>query len=493
MKVLLPAARCRLKVEKTAGALSSIGPLLPVALFGILAALLLVGCVRFQSEPLSADQTADKLESRSVTNVTFQSFLQTNLHRTFAQWPARTWDLDMLTLAAFYYNPSLEIARADWRVAASGIETAKEFPNPSVTVSLLHEPVPDAPAPWVPAVLFDLPIETAGKRRLRTDQARHLSDSARLNVAAAAWQVRSQLRAGLLDFVAARQRVAVLQHQVSLRADLDLRLEDQLQAGAISRFELNTARLAEVRARAELTDALRSFAEARAALAAAVGVPARTLDGLEFQFDLKMPKDAEELTASQMRRLALLGRADILAALADYAASQSSLQLEIAKQYPDVHLAPGYSWNAGSAGEHDWQIGATVDLPLFNQHRGPIAEATARREASAARFRALQAKVIGQIDTAVASFHASQTNAETLGALLAAQTAQQLSTQAQFRAGAVDQLDVITSELELNSAEQAQLEAQVKLQQAVGALEGAVQRPLELPRELFETTRTDAH
>ena len=82
----------------------------------------------------------------------------------------------------------------------------------------------------------------------------------------------------------------------------------------------------------------------------------------------------------------------------------------MAKQYPDIHLAPGYFWNAGSAGENDWQLGATVELPLLNRHRGPIAEAAARREASAARFLALQAKVITEIDGAVASFRASQTN-----------------------------------------------------------------------------------
>ena len=77
--------------------------------------------------------------------------------------------------------------------------------------------------------------------------------------------------------------------------------------------------------------------------------------------------------------MALLGRSDILSALADYAASQAALQLAVAKQYPDVHLTPGYSWNAGGAGENDagiqrnWaaldaielvpRYGVTTDLP----------------------------------------------------------------------------------------------------------------------------------
>lgn len=453
----------------------------------ILALGLLAGCVRFQPQPLSPADTAARLESRSLANPELKAFLEKNLKRELNPWPARKWDFTMLTLAAFYYHPSLEVARADWRVAAGGIETAAERPNPTVTESLAYEPVPGAFSPWIPGLVFDLPLETAGKRRFRTEQARHLSESARLNIAATAWQVRSRLRAALLDFAGARQRVALLQRQATLREDLLGRMRGQLEAGAISQVELNAARLALIRARADLADAQRLLAEARASLAGALGLSAVALKGLDFEFDLTPPAKAEELTASKVRWLALLGRADILAALSDYAASQSALQLEVAKQYPDVHLAPGYFWNAGSAGENDWQLGATVELPLLNRHQGPIAEAAARREASAARFLALQGKVITEIDGAVASFRASQTNVAAIEALAAAQATQQQSIEAQFQAGAVDRLDVLTAELELNAASIARLDAQVKLQQAAGALENAVQRPLDWPESVWQT------
>jgi outer membrane protein TolC len=452
----------------------------------IIALALVAGCARFHSQPLSPAETATRLESRSLDNPDLKAFLEKNLHRELTAWPAAKWDFEMLTLAAFYYHPSLEVARADWRVAAGGIETAAERPNPTVTGSVAYEPVPDAFSPWIPGVVFDLPLETAGKRRFRTEQARHLSESARLNIATAAWQVRSQLRAALLDFAAARQRVALLQRQAASREDLLSRMQGQLEAGAISKVELNAARLALIRARADLADAQRLQAEARSHLAGTLGLSAVALDGLEFEFALAPPATAEDLTASKVRRLALLGRADILTALSDYAASQSALQSEVAKQYPDIHLAPGYYWNAGSAGEHDWQIGATVELPLLNRHHGPIAEAAARREASAARFLALQAKVITEIDGAVASFRASQTNFAVVEALAAAQKTQQQSIEAQFQAGAVDRLDVLTAELELNAASIARLDAQVKLQQAVGALEDALQRPLGLPESVWQ-------
>jgi outer membrane protein, heavy metal efflux system len=462
-------------------------------IWAIAAAGLLTGCVRFQPKPISPEQTVVTLESRSLSNLALKPFLETNLHRVFTNWPAASWDFDMLTLAAFYNHPSLDVARADWRVAAGGIKTARELPNPTATWSLLYEPVPDAFSPWIPGLVFDLPIETAGKRRLRTEQARHLSESARLNVATAAWQVRSQVRASLLDFVVARRRAELLQRQAALRQDFVRRLQSQLQTGAISAIELNAARLALIRARADLTDAQRLLAEARPRLAGAMGLPATALQDIEVQLDLTPPADAEALTASNVRRLALLGRADILAALADYAAAQSVLQLEVAKQYPDIHLAPGYFFNAGSAGENDWQIGATVELPLLNQHKGAIGEATARREASAARFLALQVKVMTDIDIAIASFRADQTNLAAIEELASAQAAQQRKIKEQLQAGAVDRLELLTAELELSAVDLTRLDALVKLQQAMGALEDAVQRPLELPRAIFESKPGDAH
>jgi outer membrane protein, heavy metal efflux system len=444
----------------------------------LFASLLAAGCTPFTPKPLVPEKTAAQFEQRTLADPALRSFLQTNLHRQFQEWPATTWDEDMLTLAAFYYHPSLDVARADWRVLTAGKVTAAERPNPTVTGSILHEPVPDAPSPWIPTISFDLPFETAGKRRLRAEQAQHLSESAWHNLATTEWQVRSHLHTVLLDLSANQERAALLQQQVSLHEDIVQRLQRQFEAGAISATERDVPRIALVHARADLSETQRLLAEARPRLADALGVPISALDGVRLDLTLTLSGSAEHLTTREARDLALLGRADIRAALADYAASQSALQLEVARQYPDIHLAPAYSWNAGSAGEHDWQLGATVELPLLNRHEGPIAEAEARREASAARFLALQAKAIGDIDTALASCRACQTNLTTIESLAKAQQSRREAILKQVEAGAVDRLEVLAAELELNTAQTALLEARIKLQQALAILEDAVQRPL---------------
>ena len=123
-------------------------------------------------------------------------------------------------------------------------------------------------------------------------------------------------------------------------------------------------------------------------MAEAVAVPLSALSDVELRFDLTDFPATDEMVSADARRQALQSRADILGALAEYAASQSAVQLEIAKQYPDVHVNPGYQWDQG---ENKWQLGLGAELPLFNRNQGPIAEAAARRAEAAARFEALQA------------------------------------------------------------------------------------------------------
>jgi outer membrane protein TolC len=167
-------------------------------------------------------------------------------------------------------------------------------------------------------------------------------------------------------------------------------------------------------------------------------------------------------------------RADILAGLAEYAASQSALQLEIAKQYPDLHLGPGYQFDQG---DHKFTFGLTVELPILNQNQGPIAEAEAKRGESAARFVALQAKVITEIDRAAAAYRVTRENLFALESLSSEQQKQAQLVEAQMKAGAAARMDLVNAQLELASGELVRLDAQVRQQQALAALEGGLQSP----------------
>lgn len=453
-------------------------------------AIALAGCARFHPQPLNPEKSASDFDARSLSNPALQSFIAKNSTHAPAEWPPARWDFDLLTLAAFYYQPSLEVARADWRSAEGATITAAARLNPSVSAAGAYDNgIANNFSVWQPSITFDIPLQTAGKRQRKMDQARWESESARLSVAQAAWQARSQLRSSLVDFVTAQRRAALLRQQSDIQKQVASRLAQQLQAGAVANTEVTVANIALARSAVDLTDAERQLAESRGHVAEAIGIPVAALDGVDIDFDLARTPDVGSLTSREARHVALTSRTDILAALADYAASQSALQLEIARQYPDVHITPGYFFNQGNEGDHMWQIGLTVELPIMDQNQGPIAEAEAHRNASAARFIELQAKVVGEIDRVVAVYHAMSTNLTELQSVSTAEKTQYDTVSAQFNAGASDRLELLNAQLEYSTAALSELDAQSKLQQAAGDLENAVQQPMELIRpSVFESS-----
>ena len=443
----------------------------------IVALGLVAGCARFHPQPLSPAETAAGLESRSLGNPELKAFLEKHLNRELNPWPAAKWDFEMLTLAAFYYQPSLDMARAVWAEAQAGVVTAGARPNPTVGFTPQYVFNPGVEPPWVATLNLDWPIETAGKRGARVTQARHLSESARLNISATAWQVRSQLRASLIDLSAVTRRESLLRQQLAVQEQVVASLDQRREAGAMASSEIMPARLLVQKARLDLSDAQRQQVEARTRVAEVMGLPVSALKDVEIAYDLTLfPADMERLTSTEVRRQALQRRPDVLAALADYAASESALQIEIAKQYPDVHLNTGFEYDQGL---QKWGLlGFGMELPLLNRNEGPIAQAAARRRQSAARFEALQAKVIADLDRALAVYEVAAKSRAGAEALLATQRKQQEAVAQQLKAGAADRLEVLTAQLELATGELVLQDSQTRLHQALGALEDAVQRPV---------------
>lgn len=443
------------------------------------------GCVHYQPQPLSPATTAQDFDARSLGSAGLRGFLETN--RVAVPGPREPWTLEALTLAAFYYQPNLAEARAQLMAVQAARITAGQRPNPSVSVTPGYDSgIPGNPSPWLVPVTTDWPIETAGKRSKRMAQAEHLSEAARWNLVSTVWQVRSHVRAALVTLYATRQTELLLARQIGAQSNVVRLLEGQFAAGNVSGFEVTQARVALETAQLNWEDARGQYRVAQVQMANALGVPLNALDGVEFSF-ASLEQFPQELTKPQVRQDALLNRSDVRGALAEYAASQAALQLEIAGQYPDVHLGPGYAWNAGSAGDNEWDLGLTVTLPILNQNQGPIAEATAKRTQAAAHFLSVQAGALGEIDTALASYQAALNQAATAQSLLGNLQQRLNSIRAQEQAGAVDALAVASAEVEFATGAQNQFLARIKAQQALGQLEDAVQNPLTMPPTALKT------
>ncbi len=444
--------------------------------------LTLAGCARFQPEPLSPAANADALESRTLAEPRLQRFLLAALPAKGAV-QAPDWDLDRLTLAALYYHPDLTVAGAKLASSQAGVVIANERPNPTLNFSAVFGTAAVSGAAFPPGVLpivvgpvVNFVIETFGKREDRTAQAQHLVDAAREDLDTAGWQVRGRVRTAMLNLWAAQKRLDLGRQQVALRQQLVRLLEQRLTAGFATTLDVTRERIALAQASLSIQDVNRLEAEARVQLATAIGIPAHALDGVRISvgaFD--HPKAPAANLDGPLRRRALTERTDVRSSLAQYEAAQSALQLQVATQYPNLTLGPGYNYEFGT---NRFILNPAIDFPIFHQNQGQIARATADRQQAAASFTALQAQIIGAVDAAVAGYRATTQTLRTADALAADEGSRQRQVRASFNAGDSDRPTLIAAELEAAVIQSSRFDAVVLQRQALGALEDALQQPL---------------
>jgi outer membrane protein TolC len=434
--------------------------------------IMLAGCASYVPQPLSADTSALRFAARSFSDPGLQRFLAA--HAQPAN-PAR-WDVNALTLAALYFQPELALLQAQQKVAAAGVDVARQRPNPSLDFSPAYNSNALAGmSPWILGGVLKLPLETAGRRTDRITQAAALAEAARLDSAAAAWQVRSQVRRALLDDMAARQTVMRLQQALVLQQHLRAAMQRRFAVGDAARPALDAVQAAVTDVQLQLTLAAGRVAATQVALAAAIGVPVSALDPITLWFDAFDRAPAVTLPSAAVQRSALTRRADLLAALARYAASESALQLAVAQQYPNLQIGPGYKWDQGA---NKWSLGISLTLPLFNHNQAQIAQARARREVVAAQFVALQVHAITQTERALADYRAAVSTLADAQALAATQQARASAAQRAFSAGDTGRSTVIRARLQTLAVDSTRQAALMQVQRAAGALEDALQQPL---------------
>ncbi|MGH8261091.1 MAG: TolC family protein [Steroidobacteraceae bacterium] len=198
------------------------------------------------------------------------------------------------------------IARARFREAQAGVRTALQIPNPSLGFEDLSRSVA-SPAAWTVSPVIDFLLETAGKRARRTQQARALTRAALEDLATASWLVRAGVRDGLLASWAAERRLALARQHLKYQADLTTLLEHRLAVGDVSALDVERERVNTSQLRLAVGAIEQQAADARTALARAIGVPVRALESVRLSFaGLEAPEAPPD--EALLQRVALSGR-----------------------------------------------------------------------------------------------------------------------------------------------------------------------------------------
>jgi len=455
---------------------------------GLLAALL-SACVHYTPRPRPPERIAVGFTQRTLSDPQLRALLERQLPAR--AWPRPQWDRADLLVAMLYFNDGLAAGRASARVATAGTRTAREHPNPTVTLMSEYANQHDGAPLWLWAVVTDWLLDAGARRGARIALADLAAQRAGYDLAELTWKQRGALRRAAADLLITEREIALRETvNTDRQAQLDM-ARRRLEVGAASRGDLDRLVRDALQDEQQLHDARRRASLARSALAVAVGVPVKVLAGLKLGWEqLDDPPAVDALQLERARDEALLARADVHGAVVAYGTAEQALRLEVARQYPEVHLGPAYTWDHGIR-RYQFNLGLT--LPLMNRNAGAIGEAEARREEAGAHLEATVALAWQEIDEAIRQWQLARARlTEVRGPVYDAAQRIYAQTARGFDAGANDRTELVAARVAHTLAELQVLDAVRTAQEALATLEDALRRPLEGPELTLTATLAPA-
>jgi outer membrane protein, heavy metal efflux system len=400
--------------------------------------------------------------------------------------PSAGWDRAQWLAAALRLNPQLAEQRAEVAAAAAAKRTAAEYPNPGMQLFAEYLTSAAQSGAWLYGLSLDFLLRRPGERARAREQAALQTALAESDLAESIWQVRAALRQALLDAVASQDERGLLESLIGARQALLDSDRARLRLGDIARPQLlaDELELSHARARAQETQA--RHADATARLATTVGVPVAALDGVPLRWaDWAAIEGLSNNAPQRWRSEALVARPQIVHALREYDLAETALESEVARRWPQLHVTPAYAWGGdGVRSDTLYEIanegGAALsfEVPLLNQHQGPIGEALARRTAAGEHLKAVQAQVFSQIDRAELAWPVARQAWVDMNWQAALADRQHESEQRALAAGAAERSSVLSAQITAIEARLSVLQAAYTAEVAFGELEDAYHRPL---------------
>jgi len=450
---------------------------------------LLAGCMRYEPAPVVLDEHVAKRAAAS-----FDSAQNAATVRRIAPEAAPVAGFDRLALfaALLDHDPKLVQARAAIVSAEAEARASRHVVGPTFTLTAEYANDPATTSPWLLGGAVNVPLDRGGQRRARLDRADLAVVMARYDYAEVLWTDRMALRRALIDGEIARRQIALGQEIASLRTRQIGALDRQVKAGQLAGAAVSPFRSLQAQEARALEDARGRVLSARTAIAGILGVPTATIVAAELSwpdFDAPRADPAAELTP-ELRSKAVAARADVLHALAAYDQTDADVRGEIAKQYPVLSLAPGYTWERGLV---KLPLSVNLALPTFDGNRAAIRAALARRDAAGTAIETAIAGAQAEIDAALVERRAAMAALERIRATELPQVQLRADqAQAQLARGQIARAEWADAMLAVPAARLAALDALARVQAADAALENGIRRPLEGPETMITPERLEA-
>lgn len=415
-----------------------------------------------------------KIDEKNPNSPAFQQFLIAHGYQSDLL-PVQTWGLEDLTYCALFFHPSLDLAKAKTQAAKLSVTTTAESAIPTLNaLSRRSNGRNEIIKPYALDFSVDMPFDLVKKGEIRVENAQHLFEITELDFAQSAWQLRNNLAQIWLEYQFNQEQIQLLNKaQIQHQAILAM-YEKRLALGLSSNLEINSAKLLLQSNESQLDQAKQLSLVLQNQLASNTGLPIAQLK----KMPLKIDKDFQNKQIRQLeeiKKIALINRIDLRIALLRYAISEDKLKLEIANQFPDLVISPGYSYEFGDS---IWSLGFSGLMTFINKNKAAITEASQSREVEAAAFDVLQNKIIGDTHAAYFELMAARDSLDKQKKILLTHEEHEKRMANLFSAGQIDRLNFTLAKLETVLAEKTLAAAQYQYNDALRKLENVVGKPL---------------
>jgi cobalt-zinc-cadmium efflux system outer membrane protein len=350
-------------------------------------------------------------------------------------------------------NPQAAAARALVDIAEANRVDARLRPNPAVSVESESYPLFESPRPRFfdgqeLTIRFDQEIETAGRRRLRTDVADAGVAVANLTARDRLRQLELAVRRAYLQLALAQADAEVA--RTSLQ-EIDRVLtvgRERVRVGEAARSEVSRLEVERLRFAEDAFAADLSLRNARAALLTLLGAsdltqPLEAADSLEGTSTVAAVA-VSTAPAAPAQPAAVDGRPDLLAAREELRRAETETRLQRALRAPNVTIGGGYRRDFGT---NVVVFGVTIPVPLWNRNQGGLARATAERELAASSLSAVELDVRLDIQQAINAVETNRARAEYIEREILSSARQSRDVVSEsYRLGAADLIDFLDAQ-----------------------------------------------
>ena len=362
--------------------------------------------------------------------------------------------------------PSLEAALAGVRATGAGRDVAGLRPNPTINGGLeyfggsgQYRGLRSAEA----TVGVALPIELGGERSARVGVANALGEQSRVALVIAAADIRLAVTQAYIEAVAADRRVTTAREQAGIAGEAARAAGIRVRAGRASPIEQQRADVLRINADASVERAQRLSDVARGNLARRIGRPVS--GALDLAWFDRVQGYGPSMPVSPGGTLALS------AARAEVATADAQVRLARSQRIPDVTVSAG-ARRLDATNDMAAVVGLSIPIPLFNNGRASLTQATAQREQADAMRRAAELDAGQSIATAQAEVANAATTARTTsGPVMAAALESARIARIGYREGKFGQLDLLDAERTLSETRTAAIDALATYHDAKARLE----------------------